>query len=121
MLLARINPSYRPLDKQTRPDQTLTMKNIQEAKTHLSRLVERAAVGEEIIIAKAGKPMAKLVPYLPPQPTRKGGFLSGKIWESADCWDADPELIEAMTGASIEPAPVHSKVAEPSATYRIKS
>ncbi len=36
--------------------------NIHEAKTHLSRLVERAAAGEEIIIAKAGKPMARLVP-----------------------------------------------------------
>jgi prevent-host-death family protein len=36
--------------------------NIYEAKTHLSALVEKAAAGEEIIIAKAGKPMAKLVP-----------------------------------------------------------
>lgn len=94
------------------------MKNIQEAKTHLSRLVEQAAAGEEIIIAKAGKPMAKLVPYIPPQPTRKGGFLAGKIWESTDCWDADPELIEAMTGTSIEPSTVVSKVAEPSTPYR---
>ncbi len=97
------------------------MKNIQEAKTHLSRLVEQAAAGEEIIIAKAGKPMAKLVPYIAPQPARKGGFLAGKIWESTDCWETDPELIEAMTGASIEPTPVQSKVAEPSTTYRIKS
>lgn len=95
------------------------MKNIQEAKTHLSRLVEQAAAGEEIIIAKAGKPMAKLVPYIPPQPTRKGGFLAGKIWVSADCWETDPELTEAMTGTSIEPSPTHSKVAEPGATYRI--
>ena len=37
--------------------------NLYQAKTHLSRLVERAARGEEIIIAKGGKPMAKLVPY----------------------------------------------------------
>ena len=80
------------------------MKNIQEAKTHLSRLVEQAAAGEEIIIAKAVKPMAKLVPYIPPQPARKGGFLAGKIWESADCWETEAELIEAMTGASIEPS-----------------
>lgn len=94
------------------------MKNIQEAKTHLSRLVERAAAGEEIIIAKAGKPMAKLVPYIPPQPTRNGGFLAGTIWESEDCWDADTDLIEAMTGGPIEPSPVHSKVAEASPNYR---
>ena len=37
--------------------------NIHEAKTHLSRLVGRAAAGEDIVIAKAGKPMAKLVPF----------------------------------------------------------
>jgi prevent-host-death family protein len=37
--------------------------NIHEAKTHLSKLVERAAAGEEIIIAKAGKPMARLSPF----------------------------------------------------------
>lgn len=39
--------------------------NTHEAKTHLSRLIERAAAGEEIILAKAGKPMAKLVPSMP--------------------------------------------------------
>ena len=108
----------RPLDKLTRPDQTNLVKNIQEAKTHLSRLVEQAAAGEEIIIAKAGKPMAKLVPYIPPQPLRKGGFLAGTIWESADCWEADTDLIEAMTGGPIEPTPAHSKVAEPNPIYR---
>jgi len=37
--------------------------NIQAAKTHLSRLVEEAAAGEEIVLAKAGKPVARLVPY----------------------------------------------------------
>ena len=106
------------LDKLTRPDQTSLVKNIQEAKTHLSRLVERAAAGEEIIIAKAGKPMARLVPYTPPQPVRSGGFLAGSIWESADCWDTDTDLIEAMTGGPIEPSPAHSKVAEASPNYR---
>jgi prevent-host-death family protein len=93
------------------------MKNIQEAKTHLSRLVELAAAGEEIIIAKAGKPMAKLVPYIPPQPTRTGGFLAGKIWQRDDCWESDSELIEAMTGGFIEPLSTPSKVAEPDSTY----
>lgn len=105
----------------TRPDQTYFMKNIQEAKTHLSRLVELAAAGEEIIIAKAGKPMAKLVPYIPRQPARHGGFLAGKIWESDDCWATDPELIETMTGNSIEPSTANFKVAESGANYRIES
>jgi prevent-host-death family protein len=44
--------------------------NVHEAKTHLSRLLERVAMGEEIIIAKAGKPVAKLVP-LDGQPKRR--------------------------------------------------
>lgn len=55
--------------------------NIHEAKTHLSRLVERAAKGETVIIAKAGKPMAKLVPLDPPAAStaRRFGFLRGQI------------------------------------------
>ena len=53
--------------------------NIHEAKTHLSRLLERVATGEEIITAKAGKPMAKLMPLSEPLNDRvpgldKGGF-----------------------------------------------
>ena len=68
------------------------MKNIQEAKTHLSRLVELAAEGEEIIIAKAGKPMAKLVPFTPRRAVRTGGFLAGKIRETAGCWEPDEAL-----------------------------
>ncbi len=63
------------------------MVNIHEAKTHFSRLVQRAAAGEEIVIAKAGVPMAKLVPYR--QPRRiVPGLMKGKIW-LADDWDSD--------------------------------
>jgi prevent-host-death family protein len=47
--------------------------NLYEAKTHLSKLVDRAAAGEEIIIAKAGKPKARLVPYEAPRERRIGG------------------------------------------------
>jgi len=53
--------------------------NIHEAKTHLSKLVERAAAGSEIVIAKAGKPVAKLVPLTPTTRVRKLGALKGKI------------------------------------------
>jgi prevent-host-death family protein len=53
--------------------------NIHEAKTQLSKLIERAAQGEEIIISKAGKPVAKLTPYdLSSQP-RKPGAWKGKV------------------------------------------
>ena len=59
--------------------------NLYEAKTHLSELVERAAAGEEIIIAKAGRPMARLVPFQQPiPPGRRPGRLKGKIWISPD-------------------------------------
>ncbi len=53
--------------------------NLYEAKTTLSRLVERAAAGEEIIIAKAGKPMAKLVAAGRPARRRKPGGWKGRV------------------------------------------
>lgn len=55
--------------------------NIHEAKTHLSRLVERAANGEAFIIAKAGKPLVKVVPLDAPAATetRRIGFMKGQI------------------------------------------
>jgi prevent-host-death family protein len=62
--------------------------NMHEAKTHLSRLVERAAAGEEVVIAKAGKPVAKLVPVEEKPRKRKLGQWEGKIW-LADDWDSD--------------------------------
>jgi prevent-host-death family protein len=58
--------------------------NIHQAKTHLSRLVEEAAEGAEIIIAKAGKPRARLVPCAPARKPRKLGWMKGKIWISDD-------------------------------------
>ena len=54
------------------------MINIHAAKTQLSRLVEQAAAGEEIIIAKAGKPMAKLVPLEPKRKVRLG-LMEGEL------------------------------------------
>jgi prevent-host-death family protein len=52
--------------------------NIHEAKTHLSRLLEEAVAGEEVIIAKAGRPMVRLAPVEPPE-RRRLGFMKG-IW-----------------------------------------
>lgn len=51
--------------------------NIHEAKTHLSRYVEEAAQGKEIIIARAGKAVARLAPLVPPKAARKLGLLDG--------------------------------------------
>lgn len=53
--------------------------NIHEAKTHLSRLIEQAAQGERVIIAKAGKPLVKLTALEAPAHPRRLGFLEGHI------------------------------------------
>lgn len=52
--------------------------NVHEAKTHLSRLLERAHAGEEIVIAKSGRPYARLVPLEGREPRRQPGTLKGK-------------------------------------------
>ena len=68
--------------------------NLYDAKTHLSQLVDRAAAGEEIIIAKAGHPLARLVPLKPPRRTRVPGLLRGQI-HIGDDFDAPlPEEME---------------------------
>jgi len=64
--------------------------NIHEAKTHLSRLVERVEAGEEITLARAGRPVARIVPYQARRTPREPGFWKGKVW-LADDWDS-PEV-----------------------------
>lgn len=61
--------------------------NMHAAKTHLSRLVDEAAAGEEIVIAKAGKPMVRLVPVAPKRRRTGFGEMKGRIW-IADDFDA---------------------------------
>jgi prevent-host-death family protein len=53
--------------------------NVHEAKTHLSRLLERAHAGEEIVIAKSGRPYARLVPLEGQQPKRQPGTLKDSV------------------------------------------
>jgi prevent-host-death family protein len=62
---------------------TITV-NIHEAKTHLSRLLQRVLAGEEIIIAKSGRPVARLVPISRKPKQRSPGSAKGKIWVSPD-------------------------------------
>ena len=78
--------------------------NISEAKASLSKLIEKVLQGEEVIIGKAGKPVAKLVPYaLESSPRQLGvGHWHGKIW-IADDFDQLPEEIEQLfTGEADE-------------------
>jgi prevent-host-death family protein len=72
--------------------------NIHEAKTHLSRLVERAAAGESFIIAKAGKPMVQVtaIPEPPKLERRKLGFLKGQVTTPKDFKAFAREEIEEM-------------------------
>jgi prevent-host-death family protein len=70
--------------------------NIHEAKTHLSRLVEQAAKGQEFVIAKAGKPMVRVVPIEAMPATRTLGFLAGQGVITADLKTAFADDIAAM-------------------------
>ena len=74
--------------------------NIHAAKTQLSRLVDEAAAGKEIIIARAGKPVAKLVPLAPPSAQRRVlGCLAGQLTVPAD-FDAPlpGDMLDAVEG-----------------------
>lgn len=72
--------------------------NIHEAKTHLSRLVDRAAAGEEIVIARAGKPVAKLVAYQPVVERRPLGLWKGRATIGPEFDEMDEELIRLFEG-----------------------
>ena len=61
--------------------------NMHQAKTSLSRLVERALAGEEIVIARNGEPLVKLVPVEPERKPRVPGKYKGQIWIAPDCFD----------------------------------
>lgn len=66
----------------------MVMVNMHEAKTNLSRLVARVANGEEIVIGRAGVPVAKLVPYDGEPRKWTFGFLKGRM-DLPDDWDSD--------------------------------
>jgi prevent-host-death family protein len=81
--------------------------NVHEAKTHLSRLIDDAHAGETIVLAKAGKPWARLMPLAPPPPRRIPGRLRGQgplhnpnallqpmASEELALWDSSPLLPE---------------------------
>jgi prevent-host-death family protein len=71
----------------------ITIINIHEVKTHLSRILEEVAAGKEVIIAKAGKPMARLVPMQEKATKKKLGLLKGKIKIPADFNKPLPEAV----------------------------
>ncbi len=79
--------------------------NVHAAKTNLSKLLARVALGEEIVIAKGGKPVAKLVPYVSVAPARALGAFAGKVWMSDDALETPSWLVDAFEGVGGELPP----------------
>lgn len=72
--------------------------NIHEAKTHLSRLVERVEGGEEITLARAGRPVARLVPYRSHREPRRPGLWRGQVSIAGNFDDPLEDLEAALRG-----------------------
>jgi len=72
--------------------------NMHEAKTHLSKLVARVEAGEEIVIARAGRPVARLVPPMPKRQPRRFGIWRGRVWIADDFDVTPPEIIDSFYG-----------------------
>jgi prevent-host-death family protein len=75
--------------------------NVYEAKTQLSKLLHQVEAGDEIVIARHGKPVARLVPVQRTMARRQLGLLRGKIWMSSDFDEPDQELIDLMENGPI--------------------
>jgi len=76
----------------------MRMINVYDAKTHLSRLLDQVAQGEEIIIARAGKPLAKLVPYREDDRPRVPGSWRGRVRIAPDFDVLPADLMAAFEG-----------------------
>ena len=74
--------------------------NISNAKANLSRLLELVSAGEDVIISKAGKPIARLVPFGESYQQRKGGIWKGKLRISEDFDELPPDLLNEFEGKS---------------------
>ncbi|MBA3347148.1 MAG: type II toxin-antitoxin system Phd/YefM family antitoxin [Actinobacteria bacterium] len=75
----------------------MTTVGIHEAKTNLSKLLKRVEAGEEIVVARGGEPVAKIVAYsAPPKKPRTPGSMKGKIWMAPDFDELPAEIAEAF-------------------------
>ena len=77
--------------------------NIHQAKTHFSKLIERVTNGEEITIAKAGVPVARLVPLPPKGKVRPLGMDRGRIWIADDFDTLPDDLLKEFYGGELPP------------------
>lgn len=74
--------------------------NIYQAKTQLSQLIQQAQQGQDVIIAKAGKPVVKVIPYTTKTKNRKPGLLKGQITISPDFDEEDEEINQLFYGSN---------------------
>jgi len=74
----------------------MVVRNISQAKAELSALIEQVQKGDEVILAKAGKPVARLVAYRGPVRPRKPGSMAGEIWIAPDFDNLPPDIAEAF-------------------------
>ena len=82
-----------------------TIVNIHEAKTHLSRLLEAVERGDEVIIARAGHPIATLSAYRPPRRTiAPPGSMEGEIWMADDFDEPVEDLFDCLKDEDADPA-----------------
>jgi len=76
----------------------MQLANIHLAKTQLSQLISRALAGEEVIIARAGEPLVRLVPVQQDTSPRRGGQFRGQIWIADDFDAPSPEIEQLFAG-----------------------
>jgi prevent-host-death family protein len=95
--------------------------NIHEAKTNFSKLLQRVALGEEVIIAKAGVPVAKLVPVYAEKPKRPLGFYKGQIWMADDFNGPLPDdILAGFLGEELPPGKIPATKTEGPASQKRK-
>lgn len=72
--------------------------NVYEAKTNLSKLIDRAMAGEDVVIARSGKPLVRLVPVQPSDVAREPGGWEGRAWMADDFDELPDEIAAAFRG-----------------------
>ncbi|MBF6620042.1 MAG: type II toxin-antitoxin system Phd/YefM family antitoxin [Patulibacter sp.] len=78
--------------------------NVHEAKTHLSRLLEQVEGGDEIVIARNGRPVARLVPATERRPPRMPGAWRGQVWMTDDFDETPDDVVDPFYASTLFPS-----------------
>jgi prevent-host-death family protein len=79
--------------------------NTHEAKSRLSELIREAEAGNEVIVARNGEPVAKIIPWPPPKPERTAGAWQGRVEYHTDPVVSDEEVVRLMEDAATADGP----------------